>query len=215
MFTGIVEETGQIASIDRKGDFAVLKIKCSKVLEGSQIGDSIAVNGVCLTVTSMSSNIFTADISYETIKKSTFADASNGAAVNLERALTLSTRLGGHLVSGHVDAVGVIEKLTQNQSAYILTVRYPEEIDKFIAAKGSICVDGISLTTAKCSGGTFDVAVIPHTYEGTSLKGKRQGAKVNLEVDMMSRYLEKLLKSSEKTDTLMKNLNGLLGQEDY
>jgi riboflavin synthase len=215
MFTGIVEETGHIASIDRKGDFAVLKIKCSKVLEGSQIGDSIAVNGVCLTVTSMSSGIFTADISYETIKKSTFADAANGSAVNLERALTLSTRLGGHLVSGHVDAVGVIEKLTQNQSAYVLTVRYPEEIDKYIAAKGSICVDGISLTTAKCERGTFEVAVIPHTYEGTSLKGKRQGAKVNLEVDMISRYLEKLLKSSEKTDTLMNNLNGLLGQEDY
>lgn len=215
MFTGIVEETGRIASIDRKGDFAILKIKCNKVLDGTQLGDSIAVNGVCLTVTAMSSDTFTADISYETIKKSTFADITNGSSVNLERALTLSTRLGGHLVSGHVDAVGVIEKLTQNQSAYILTVRYPEEIDKYVAAKGSICVDGISLTTAKCSGNTFEVAVIPHTYEGTSLSGKRQGSKVNLEVDMISRYLEKLLKSSEKADTLMNNLNSLLGQEEY
>jgi riboflavin synthase len=215
MFTGIVEEVGTISSINRKGDFARLTIKCANVLEGTQLGDSIAVNGVCLTVTSMTSDTFCADISYETIKKSIFADVSNGASVNLERALTLSTRLGGHLVSGHVDAVGTIEKFSQNQSAYLLTIRYPEEIDRYIAAKGSICVDGISLTSANCSGGTFDVAVIPHTYEGTSLKGKRQGAKVNLEVDMISRYLEKLLKSSEKTDTLMDNLNGLLGQEEY
>jgi riboflavin synthase len=215
MFTGIVEEVGQIASIDRKGDFAVLTIKCSKVLEGTQLGDSIAVNGVCLTATSLGSDTFTADISYETIKKSTFADVSNGSAVNLERALTLSTRLGGHLVSGHVDAVGTIEQFVQNQSAYILTIRYPDEIDKYIVEKGSVCVDGISLTSAKCSGGRFEVAVIPHTYEGTSLKGKKQGSKVNLEVDMISRYLEKLLKSSEKTDTLMDNLGGLMNQEDF
>jgi len=215
MFTGIVEEVGSVSSINRKGDFAVLTIKCSKVLEGSNLGDSIAVNGVCLTVTSMTNNTFCADISYETIKKSTFADIASGSDVNLERALTLSTRLGGHLVSGHVDAVGTIEKFTQNQSAYVLTIRYPKEIDRYIAEKGSVCVDGISLTTAKCSGNTFEVAVIPHTYEGTSLKGKRQGAKVNLEVDTISRYLEKLLKSSEKTDRLMDNLNGLLGQEDY
>ncbi|ADD68096.1 riboflavin synthase, alpha subunit [Denitrovibrio acetiphilus DSM 12809] len=215
MFTGIIEEVGSVSSIDRKGDFAVLKIKCSKVLESTQIGDSIAVNGVCLTVTSMGTDTFCADISYETIKKSTFADITNGSGVNLERALTLSTRLGGHLVSGHVDAVGTIEKFTRNQSAYILTIRYPDDIDKYLASKGSVCVDGISLTTARCSNGTFEVAVIPHTYEGTSLKGKRQGSKVNLEVDMISRYLEKLLKSLEKTDTLMDNLSGLIGQEDY
>lgn len=215
MFTGIVEEVGSVASINRKGDFAVLTIKCGKVLEGSQVGDSIAVNGVCLTVTSMTSGSFSADISYETIRKSTFADIANGSPVNLERALTLSTRLGGHLVSGHVDAVGVIEKFTQNQSAYVLTVRYPDEIDRYIAEKGSVCVDGISLTTAKCSGGVFEVAVIPHTYEETALKGKRQGSKVNLEVDMIARYLEKILKSSEKTDTLMDNLSGLLSQEDF
>lgn len=215
MFTGIIEEVGAVASINRKGDFAVLTIKCKKVLEGTQLGDSIAVNGVCLTVTSMTSETFCADISYETIKKSTFADIGTGSDVNLERALTLSTRLGGHLVSGHVDAVGTIEKFEQKQSAYILTIRYPKEIDRYIAAKGSVCVDGISLTSANNSGSTFDVAVIPHTYEGTALKGKRQGAKVNLEVDMIARYLEKLLKSSEKTDTLKDNLIGLLGQEDY
>lgn len=215
MFTGIVEETGRIVSVNRKGDFAELTIGCRKVLGGSQIGDSIAVNGVCLTVTSMTSDTFCADISYETIKKSTFADISNGSPVNLERALTLSTRLGGHMVSGHVDGVGTIEKLVQNQSAYILTVRYPKELDKYIAEKGSVCVDGISLTTASCSGGVFEVAVIPHTYAETSLNGKRQGAKVNLEVDMIARYLEKLLKSSEKTDTLVDNLSGLLNQEDF
>jgi len=215
MFTGIVEEVGRIASIDRKGNFAVLKIKCSKVLEGAQVGDSIAVNGVCLTATSIASDTFSADISYETIKKSTFADISNSSEVNLERALTLTSRLGGHLVSGHVDAVGVVEKFTQKDSAYILTIRYPKNIDRYIVDKGSICVDGISLTTAKCEEGTFEIAVIPHTYEGTSLKGKRHGAKVNLEVDMIARYLEKLLKSSEKTSTLESSLMGLLNQEDY
>ena len=215
MFTGIVEETGKIASIERKGDFAVLTVKCSKVLENSKLGDSIAVNGVCLTATSLSADSFSADISYETIKKSTFADISTGSEVNLERALTLSTRLGGHMVSGHVDAVGVIEKFAQKQSAYVLTIRYPEEIDRYIADKGSVCVDGISLTTARCSGGTFEIAVIPHTYEQTSLKGKRQGARVNLEVDMIARYLEKLLKSSEKTSTLGSSLMGLLNQEEY
>lgn len=215
MFTGIVEEVGKISSVNRKGDFAVLTVKCGKVLDGSAVGDSIAVNGVCLTVTSMATDSFCADISYETIRKSTFADITDGSTVNLERALTLSTRLGGHMVSGHVDAVGVIEKFTQNQSAYVLTIRYPEEIDRYIAEKGSVCVDGISLTTARCSGGSFEVAVIPHTYESTALKGKRQGSKVNLEVDMVARYLEKLLKSSEKTDTLMDNLSGLLNQEDF
>jgi riboflavin synthase len=215
MFTGIVEETGVLSSVRRMGDFAVLTVRCAGVLEGTAVGDSIAVNGVCLTVTSMSGGSFCADISYETIRKSTFADIKEGSAVNLERALTLSTRLGGHLVSGHVDAVGTIEGFTRQNSAYMLTVRYPEEIDRYIAEKGSICVDGISLTTAKCSMGTFEVAVIPHTYESTALKGKAQGAKVNLEVDMISRYLEKLLKSSEKTDTLMDNLKGLMNLEDY
>ncbi|MGE4318073.1 MAG: riboflavin synthase [Deferribacterales bacterium] len=210
MFTGIVEETGTIAAIERKGEFAVLKIKCSKVLESTQIGDSIAVNGTCLTVTAMSSGVFSADISYETLKKSTFADASAGTAVNLERALTLSTRLGGHLVSGHVDGVGTIEKLDKRSGAYILTVRYPQDMDRYIADKGSVCVDGISLTVAKTSGLTFEVAVIPHTYENTALNGKRHGAKVNLEADMMARYLEKLLKTSEKTDKFMENLNDLL-----
>ncbi len=210
MFTGIVEETGTIAAIERKGDFAVLKIKCSKVLEGTQTGDSIAVNGTCLTVTSMSTGVFSADISYETLKKSTFADASAGTAVNLERALTLSTRLGGHLVSGHVDGVGTIEKLDKKSGAYILTVRYPADMDRYIAEKGSVCVDGISLTVARASGLTFEVAVIPHTYENTALNGKRHGAKVNLEADMMARYLEKLLKTSEKTDKFMENLNDLL-----
>jgi len=215
MFTGIIEEVGTVSAVQRKGDFAVLTIGCKKVLEDTAVGDSISVNGVCLTVTSMTESSFCADISYETIRKSTFADASGGSQVNLERALTLSARLGGHLVSGHVDGVGVIEKLTSNQSAYVLTVRYPAEMDKYIAEKGSVCVDGISLTTASCSGGTFDVAVIPHTYNSTSLKGKRQGAKVNLEADMIARYLEKLLKSSEKTDTLIDNLHGMIKTEGF
>lgn len=210
LFTGIVEETGTISAVERRGEFAVLKVKCSKVLEGSAIGDSIAVNGTCLTVTSMTSDGFTADISYETLRKSTFADASSGTKVNLERALTLATRLGGHLVSGHVDAVGYIEKLEKMSGSYVLTIRFPQEMDRYIAEKGSVCIDGISLTVAKVNGLTFDVAVIPHTYENTALSAKGRGEKVNLEADMIARYLEKLLKSSEKTDKFMENLNNLL-----
>ena len=168
MFTGIIEETGTISAVEKKGEFAVLKVKCAKVLEGSQIGDSIAVNGTCLTVTSMSGDTFSADISYETLKKSTFADAVSGSPVNLERALTLSTRLGGHMVAGHVDGVGSIERLEKKSSAYVLTIRFPQEMDKYIAEKGSVCVDGISLTVSKVTGLTFDVAVIPHTFENTA-----------------------------------------------
>lgn len=118
-------------------------------------------------------------------------------------------------MSGHVDGVGVIEQFVQKQSAYVLTVRYPEELDRYITDKGSVTVDGISLTTAKCRNYTFEIAVIPHTFEQTSLRKKRQGAKVNLEVDMIARYLEKLLKSSEKTSTLKSSLSGLFNQEDY
>lgn len=210
MFTGIIEETGSIASIDRKGDFAVIKIRCKKVLEESNIGDSIAVNGTCLTVTSMSSDTFSADISYETLKKSTFSTATGGTPVNLERALTLSTRLGGHMVSGHVDSVGTIEKLDKKSNAYIMTVRYPQALDKYIAEKGSICIDGISLTVAKVSGLSFDVAVIPHTYENTALSGKKQGSTVNLEADMLARYLEKLMAVSEQKNNFMENLSDLL-----
>lgn len=210
MFTGIIEETGSIASIDRKGDFAVVKIRCKTVLEDSKLGDSIAVNGTCLTVTSMTSDTFTADISYETLKKSTFNTASGGTKVNLERALTLNTRLGGHMVSGHVDAVGSIERLEKRTGAYVLTIRFPQEIDRYISEKGSICVDGISLTVASVNGLTFDVAVIPHTYETTSLCDKRHGAQVNLEADMVARYLEKLISADRKKENFMENLNDLL-----
>jgi riboflavin synthase len=215
MFTGIIEEVGSVLNITRKGNFAVLKVKCSKVLKDTIIGDSIAVNGVCLTVTSMDASSFEADISYETIKKSSFADITQGSKVNLERALTLSTRLGGHMVSGHVDGVGKIEKLEQKDNAYILTIRYPQELDKYLAEKGSVTIDGISLTTARCSNGTFDIAVIPHTFSETSLSGKRHGAFVNIEVDVVARYLEKLLQSSEKRDNLMDNLSSLMHQEDF
>ncbi len=210
MFTGIVEETGKIVSIERRGDFAIVTVGCKKVLEGSAIGDSIAVNGTCLTVTSMSGDTFKADISYETLKKSAFASASNGTKVNLERALTLNTRLGGHLVSGHVDATGTIEKLEKKSNAYILTVRYPQSIDRYIAEKGSICVDGISLTTARVGGLTFDVAVIPHTYENTALADKKHGSIVNLEVDTVARYLEKLLKKEKGSGDFLENLNSLM-----
>ena len=209
MFTGIVEELGKIGSVSVSGKSAVLKVECSAVLADSKIGDSIAVNGVCLTATSIDSKSFTADISYETLERSSMKGIKRGDTVNLERALTLSTRLGGHLVSGHVDGLGKVEKIAMRDNAWVLTVRYPEELDKYIAEKGSVTVDGISLTVAKNTGFTFDVAVIPHTFENTVLKQRAAGAFVNLEVDIVSRYLEKLLKNSEKADTLADNLRKL------
>jgi riboflavin synthase len=199
MFTGIIEETGKIDSISIKGNSAVIRIKCSKVLEDSKIGDSIAVNGVCLTATAISSNTFSADISYETIKRTSLANAVAGTKVNLERAMTLTSRLGGHLVSGHVDCLGTIDSITPKGESYVLRVRFPSELNKYVAEKGSITIDGISLTIASISGQTFDVAVIPHTFKETVLADKRKGDKVNLEADVIARYLERLMKNEGKS----------------
>jgi len=214
MFTGIVEELGKISAVNRRGESAVLKVGCSKVINGTNLGDSIAVNGVCLTVTGMDANSFSADISYETLRRSSFDGIKPGDEVNLERALTLETRLGGHMVSGHVDGLGKIEKIVPKGDSYVLTVEYPEELDKYIADKGSITIDGTSLTVINENGRTFDVAVIPHTLTSTVLKNKNSGSKVNLEVDVVARYLDKLLKKSGNTDKLKDKIVEL-GSFDY
>ncbi|KAA0259316.1 riboflavin synthase [Deferribacter autotrophicus] len=215
MFTGIVEEIGKVKGVQNKGNSSVLTIECNKVLENTNIGDSISVNGVCLTVATMGNNFFSADVSYETLNKSSLKYLKNGDVVNLERALTLTTRLGGHLVLGHVDGIGVIKGLRRIGESYILTVSYPEHLDRYIAEKGSVSVDGISLTVAEEKSYTFDVAVIPHTFESTALKYKKVGDYVNLEVDVIARYLEKLLKKEEKTSKLYENVQYLKGLEDF
>lgn len=197
MFTGIIEETGKVKSFDGKK----LVIECSKVLERTQIGDSIAIDGCCQTVVSMTQNSFSADVSAETLRITKGFKA--GEEVNLERALTPQTRMGGHIVQGHVD--GVAKYLGS------MTFEISEELDKYIVYKGSIAVDGVSLTVSKNQNRTFSVAVIPHTLENTTLKNLRTGDFVNIETDILGRYVEKFLysKNNNITEDFLKE-NGFL-----
>lgn len=206
MFTGIIEETGKAHTVLRKDKSMIIKVLCSKVLEGIQLGDSIAVNGVCLTVVNFGSDFFEADISYETMTRSALKDMRSGNYLNLERALTLSSRLGGHIVQGHVDGVGRIISVLRYGDFYNISISYPKEIGKYIVSKGSITVDGISLTVAKVDDNSFEIAVIPHTFENTTLKYKKQGAVVNLESDVIARYVERMMLFSKKDDSLKEKL---------
>lgn len=202
MFTGIIEETGKVISIIKAGSSAKIKIGCEKVIENTALGDSIAVNGVCLTAVSIGSNFFEADVSSETLAKSSLSRVNIGALVNLERALTLSTRLGGHLVQGHVEGAGILKKITKSGDFYTITIEYPKELDKYIVEKGSIAIDGISLTVVNVVNNSFNVAVIPHTFESTNLKNKKNGDIVNLETDIIARYVKKMILSDNKDDKL-------------
>jgi riboflavin synthase len=193
MFTGIVEETGTIRAIRRRGEFWRIEIAADTVCQGTAIGDSIAVDGVCLTAVSVAPDGFAADISPETRMRSTLERLGPGAIVNLERAVTPSTRLGGHLVQGHVDARGTIVGLERQGDASTLTVRFPHAGRKYLVEKGAVAVDGVSLTVAGLSGDTFSVAVIPHTFTRTTLPGKKPGDEMNLEYDVVAKYVESLL----------------------
>lgn len=191
MFTGIVEETGKIQFVtDRK-----VVIKCQKILEDAKIGDSIAVNGVCLTITGINKDTFSADISPETFKVACKLNLGN--TVNLERAMLANGRFGGHIVSGHVDGVAKIVELKNNGDFYDLKLELSENEAKYVIRKGSITVNGISLTIAKVVGGLINLAIIPHTYENTCLKELKIGDFVNVEVDMMAKYIEKFLSTSD------------------
>ncbi|UOD34340.1 riboflavin synthase [Deferribacteraceae bacterium V6Fe1] len=209
MFTGIIEELGKIKNLSIKGKDASICIEAHKVIEDTKIGDSIAVNGVCLTVVKLDKNIFWADLSFETLNKSSLKNLKPSNFVNLERALTLNTRLGGHLVSGHVDCVGKIAGIDRKGDSYELKVSYSKDIDRFIAIKGSVTLDGISLTVSDIKNNTLSVAVIPHTFENTNLKFKRAGDLINLEVDVIARYLEKLMNKSDYGGNLKGGLSGL------
>ena len=196
MFTGIIEEIGTVKSISTDK----ITINCSKVLKDSKLGDSIAVNGVCLTITDIISDGFTADISPETLKVTNLSDINSGDIVNLERALTLSSRLGGHIVSGHIDTVGKVSKLSKFNDFYELTVNFSEEYSKYIIKKGSITVNGVSLTIAECGKDFVTIAVIPHTFDMTVLKEVKTGCNVNLEFDILAKYVEKNLSSSNNSN---------------
>ena len=202
MFTGIIEETGRVINITKNSNSAKLKINCAKVLENILLGDSVAVNGVCLTAVNFGADYFEADVSHETLLKSSLKNISTGAVLNLERALTLSSRLGGHLVQGHVEATGILKNITKYGEFYKVFIEYPNELDKYIVEKGSIAIDGISLTVVNVVNNTFEVAVIPHTFENTNLKYRKNGDIINLETDIIARYVEKMILSDNKDEKL-------------
>ncbi len=205
MFTGIVEETGIVKTLAKQSNGAVITVECSKVLEGTKLGDSIAINGVCQTVVEFSSDKFRAKVSDETLAVTTFDKLKAGDRVNLERALTLNTRLGGHIVSGHVDCVGKFVSIEKLTDFYNLEFEIPQEQEKYVVHKGSITVNGISLTVAQIIGNVFKVAIIPHTFENTNLKNLKIGDYVNIETDILGKYVEKLLSAKDNNKGISMN----------
>ena len=193
MFTGIVEEVGAIKNIKRGQHSAVLTIHAKTVLEETRIGDSIAVNGICLTVTRLFPDGFSADVMHETLNRSSLAGLTAGSVVNLERAMPANGRFGGHIVAGHVDGVGHVANIHRDDTAVWYTVHAGPEILRYVVEKGSITIDGISLTVASVSDASFTVSVIPHTREQTTLASKGVGDKVNMENDVIGKYVERLL----------------------
>ncbi|MBR2143151.1 riboflavin synthase [Anaerovibrio sp.] len=189
MFTGIVEEVGTVQSLGN----GCLTIRASRVLTDVQLGDSIAVNGVCLTVTHFDGGSFQADVMPETVRRTSLAELKPGSPVNLERALTLGTRLGGHIVSGHIDGVGKILSLVEEKNAILMKISADGAILRYIVEKGSVALDGISLTVAAVTGSDFTVSLIPHTRQATNLSHKQVGSLINIENDIIGKYVEKLL----------------------
>lgn len=200
MFTGIVEEVGKIKAIKKGKNSARLVINAKKVLEDVKLGDSIAVNGVCLTVTEFSNSEFAVDVMHESLRKSSLSTLKNDSSVNLERAMLLNGRFGGHIVSGHIDGTGKIINIKNDDNAIWYTISAKDKIMKYIIEKGSITIDGISLTVANLSESDFSVSIIPHTQEETILKTKKIGDIVNLENDCIAKYVEKLLNFKEKSE---------------
>lgn len=197
MFTGIIEETGILSEIKKNVSSARVRVQCEKVLEGTKTGDSIAVNGICLTVTSMAKGSFTADVMAETMRRSSLSEIAVPGKVNLERAMAADGRFGGHIVSGHIDGTGRITEILQEENAVWYTVQAGENLLRYIVEKGSVALDGISLTVAKVSDRDFQVSVIPHTRQETALMEKREGSILNIECDVIGKYVEKLLSSRD------------------
>ena len=193
MFTGIIEEVGRVQSISSNK----INIKANTVLNETKIGDSISVNGVCLTVTAISDGNFTADISPETFKVTALKNLTSGMAVNLERALPANGRFGGHIVTGHIDGIGKIKKLAKNSDFYDFEIELSRENAKYVVKKGSIAINGISLTIAEVHNNTVLFAVIPHTFENTNLKNLKTGDYINVETDILAKYIENFLSTGD------------------
>ncbi len=200
MFTGIIEELGIIKSLQISGNSGQICIYAKKVLEGTKIGDSIAVNGICLTVTSLENDGFTADVMAETVRRSSLGKAKTGIKVNLERALAADGRFGGHIVSGHIDGTGTIRSFRREENAVWVFVAADQKLMEGIVEKGSICMDGISLTVAAVEDTGFSVSVIPHTGEETTLLTKKTGDLVNLETDIIGKYVKRLMEFNKKEE---------------
>ena len=193
MFTGIVEEVGALRAVSRSGPSARLCVRAAKVLEGTQIGDSIAVNGVCLTVTELGGEGFWADVMHETLDRSALGSLRPGDPVNLERAMAAGGRFGGHIVAGHVDAVGYIRSTKRDANALWYEIGAGPELLRYVVEKGSVAIDGVSLTVARVDKESFFISAIPHTLAVTALGKKGRGDPVNLEADIIGKYVEKLL----------------------
>jgi len=198
MFTGIIEELGAVVKLEPGAAGARLQIQCRSVLDDLSPGSSIAVNGVCLTAVDLTSNSFSADLAPETLKRSNLGDLTPGAKVNLERPLSPGRRLSGHIVQGHVDGTGELVSLENlGDQNWWLKIRVPAELDRYLVFKGSIAIDGISLTIASLEHGILGVTIIPHTYQNTSLGSRAPGDRLNLECDMLAKHVEKLLASMD------------------
>lgn len=205
MFTGIIEEIGTVRRIERGAAGARLTIGAKAVLEGTKIGDSIATNGVCLTVVSMTADSFSADVMAESLRRSGLGQLQSGSPVNLERAMAANGRFGGHIVSGHIDGTGTITSQKREDNAVWVTVHAPAALLRYIVEKGSIAIDGVSLTVAAVDETSFSVSIIPHTGSETILLGKKLGDTVNLECDVIGKYVEKLLTPYGKDETTAKS----------
>jgi len=193
MFTGIIEELGRVRSIEKSGEDARIVIEARTVTQEANDGDSIAVNGVCLTALDITKNSFAADCSKETLQRSTLGRLKEGVPVNLERAVTPATRLGGHIVQGHVDARGIFKVAIDHGGSWTVRIGYPPEVARYLVFKGSITVEGISLTIAGLTDDYFEIAVIPKTWEVTNFSHLRPNDEVNLEVDIIAKYVERIL----------------------
>lgn len=216
MFTGIIESVGTIVEIQAAGEDRRLQINSNTLdLDDLKLGDSVAVNGICLTVTSLTGNGFWADVSAETITSSTFANLTRGDRVNLEKALTPTSRLGGHLVSGHVDGVGQVVAREPIGGSIKFTIKVPANLTRYIAVKGSITINGISLTVNRVEGDCFDLNIVPHTQGETTLTDFKVGTAVNVEVDQIARYLERLLQGDSSSSAKSGITEGFLAQHGF
>lgn len=198
MFTGIVEEIGRIEAVERRDRFHRLKIRASKVLEDLQLGDSVCTNGVCLTAVAVEAEHFVAEVMAQTLRQSTLGNLKAGDSVNLERAVTLGTRLGGHLVSGHIDGIGKLSSLARETEALWLTIQVDQSFMPFVIDKGSVTLDGVSLTVAARGHDWFKVSLIPHTAKATVLGHKKTGDSVNVELDLIGKYVAQLMPQTHK-----------------